>query len=153
MFRSIGRSLSKKEGQLMKTRKWSIRLITILSLSLVIFLYAYLRGSDILLGFINASFMVGLLLLIISGSSYVIIGGFFKVSLMGWKRLLRRNDDDYIDRTHWSYDKNNGDNDEDVLLKQELRGKAKNELFITLPFIVGAALIAESSIVNYLFLK
>lgn len=152
MFCNIERYLVKKEGQLMKTRKWLIRSVTVLSLSLMIFLYAYMQGSNILLSFIDASFMVGLFFLVISGSTYVIIGGFFKVSLTGWKALLSRNLND-IDRTHWSYDKDNDKDDEYDLSKQELRRKAKRELFIILPFIVGAALIGESLIVNYLFLK
>lgn len=135
----------------MKTRKWLIRLITIFSSSLIAFLYAYLNGGDILLGYIDASFMIGLFFLVIGGGSYVINGGFFKVSMMGWKRLLRRNDDGYIDRTHWSYD--NDVDDEDIEFKRELRKKAKNELFFTLPVIVGVFLIAESLILNYLFLK
>lgn len=135
----------------MITRKWFIRLITVLGLSLVALLYAYLNDGDILLNYINASFMIGLFFLVISGSAYVINGGFFKVWSMGWKRLFRRNNDDDVDRTHWSYD--NGEDEEDVQLRQVLRKKAKNELFLTLPLVVGVALIAESLILNYLFLK
>lgn len=135
----------------METRKWLIRLLAILILSLISFFYAYLKDGDILLDFSNATFMIGLFFLVISGSAYVITGGFFKVWSMGWKRLFRRNNGDDVDRTHWSY--NDGEDEEDIQLKLELRKKAKHELFLKLPFIVGVALTAESLILNYLFLK
>lgn len=137
----------------METRKWLIRLIAVLSLSVVSFLYAYLKDGDILLDFLNATFMIGLFFLVISGSAYVITGGFFKVWSMGWKRLFRRNNNDDVDRTHWSYDNDEVEDEEDDQLKRELRKKAKHELFLKLPFIIGIALTAESLILNYLFLK
>ncbi len=141
----------------METRKWLIRLLAVLSLSVVSLLYAYLKDGDILLDFLNATFMIGLFFLVISGSSYVINGGFFRVWSMGWKRLFSRNKNEDIDRTHWSYDNNNDsdvdEDEEDVQLKRELRKKAKHELFLKLPFIIGIALTAESLILNYLFLK
>lgn len=147
--------LESKGRTIMKTRKWLIRLLAVLSLSLLSLLYAYIKDEDILLEFINASFMIGLFFLVISGSTYVIAGGFFKVWSMGWKRLFRRRNEDPIDRTHWSYDDDEyeDENDEEVQLRRELRKKAKNELFLTLPLVIGVALIAESLILNYLFLK
>lgn len=141
----------------MRNRKWLITLSVITILNLFTLVYAYIEQGDFLINFVNASFMIGLFFLVISGSSYVIIGGFFKVSLMGWKRLLKRNNDDSIDRTHWSYENNEYEdedvNEDDKHSTSDLRKKAKNDLFITLPLIIGIVLIAESLTFTNIFIK
>ena len=124
----------------MKSRTWTIRILMVLSLSLLSLLYAYVKQTNFLINYINSTFMFGLFFLMISGSFYVIQAGFFKVWGMGVRRLFKKEEDPYTDDPHWSND-NNNDFDEEKL---KLREVAKRELFVILPFFVGSIMLFQS---------
>lgn len=126
----------------MRRRVWVIRLIFSVVFILLSLIISFFLSDAFAVNFLNTSFVIGLLLLAISGASFVIINGFFDVFALGWKRIFSR-EDLTDDRSHWSYDRENtSDSEKDVLRK-----KAKNELFIFLPMTIGIVLVVLSLVI------
>lgn len=127
----------------MTKRVITIRIGSAIGFSLVSLVYASLKNGDLMINYLNTSFMFGIFFLMISGIFFVTMGGFFKVFGMGWKRLFTRNDP-YNDDSHWSNDEE--DDDKENL---ELRKKTKRELFINLPFFIGSFLVIQALIITF----
>ncbi len=126
----------------MKLRVWIIRFSLFLVITILSLLISLVLDNSYIINYINTTFIIGLFFLVFSGTSYIIIFGFFKVFASGFKIIFNRNDE-YIDKSHWSYDK--VDNQSEKI--DPLRYKAKKELFIYLPLTVGLLLILQSIII------
>ena len=129
----------------MKQRVWIIRLLLVLIMTAISLLVSLLLKNSYLVNYINTTFMLGLFFLVISGLSYTIIFGFWKVFSMGFKIIFNRGDES-LDRSHWSYDKSDSQDDSIDLI----RDRAKKELFIYLPLTVGLVLLLQSLIILFI---
>ncbi|MGD9677560.1 MAG: DUF3899 domain-containing protein [Vulcanibacillus sp.] len=127
----------------MRRRIWTIRFISIFTSTIISLLISFVLKSSYTINYINTTFIIGLIFIVFSSLSFVIIFGFFTVLLKGFKLFFYR-ENPSVDRTHWSYDINNTPNNNH---KNLLREKARKELFIYLPFIIGVVMILQSIII------
>lgn len=126
----------------MQKRVWTIRISLFSFIIIMSLLISLILKNSFTVNYINTTFFIGLILLVISGSSFVIINGFFSAFAMGFKVIFNRNDES-IDKSHWSYDKLENKDDK----TESLRDKAKKELFIYLPLTVGLFLMLQCIII------
>ncbi len=131
----------------MKKRIWAIRLTLLIGVSIISLFISILMQGPLLTYYINTSFILGLIFLIITGISFIIFFGFFTVFVEGWKKLYYTKDP-YEDKSHWSYDKKITTPKQGMIM---LRQNAKYELFLFLPLFLGFSLLVQSFTLLYLF--
>lgn len=124
-------------------RIWTIRLALSISISVITLLFSFSMDGTTLLNYINTSFLIGLFLLIISGSSFVINLGFFDTFAKVTKKIFKK-DDEYTDKTHWSYNENNKDEED-----KHLRKNKKLEYLLYSPLFISFFLMAQSLLLVY----
>jgi len=117
----------------MKKRNWFTRLFFITLFSLVSLTIASRKPGDLLLQYINSSFLIGLFFLIASGIAIIFTFGVFQNFFKAWKSIYTIRDP-YSDSDHWSREDN-----EEVPLSL-----TRVEYTITIPLMVGLTLIVES---------
>ncbi len=128
----------------MAKRVWLIRLLVVLAFTAITALFALIPKETYAASYMNTSFIIGLIFLMVAAVAYTIIFGFWNVFAAGSKLMFRRRDEDEDD-THWSFDK--PEVEETV---EHLREGAKRELFIFIPLTVGLVLLAQAITILYL---
>lgn len=130
----------------MRMRVWFIRLVLAFAFTILSLIISFIMNGSLLINYINTSFMTGLFFLTICGITLIIFSGFFNVFALGWKKLFFR-DDQFSDKTHWSYDINS--KKELANEKQLLRRKVRHELFIYIPLSIAIFLLTQSFLLLY----
>ena len=128
----------------MTKRVWLIRLLLVVAFTALTALITLFFKGQYILNYMNTSFIIGLILLMIAAVAYTVIYGFWDVFAAGSKLLFRRRHEEK-DETHWSFDKK-----EDKEPIDQLRDSAKRELFIFLPLITGIALLMQTIAILFL---
>ncbi len=138
----------------MKGRIWLIRISSIIILSLLSYILS-LKSANIMLSYINLTFMIGLFLLMLSALFYITLAGFFTTFVSGWKKIFVSNNKYNIENNNFN---KKSDYTHEIAKKEDmlneiniLRDNAKKELLIYLPFTTSIALIIQSiSLMYYL---
>ncbi len=128
----------------MTKRSWFTIIILSVLFSLVSLFISFFKQGEIITNYINISFIIGLLFLLIFSINLIIISGFFDLFFKGWKKLLF-NEDSYTVSTHLNMNKEDNIDKHDKENKL-LRKKAKYQLFLFIPLIIGIILLFQSTL-------